>query len=242
MIRILTLANKPNYLPDAIASVLTQTRKDIIHVIGFDSARLDWGDRYPPAVFYNEETCRAPMQDYIMFLADDDILLPNCVEDLAGFLDTHPDKSCVYGRAFLVLWQPGQEPHPLYSLPRKELPVYCAERLPWCKIGSGMVMIRRSIFEEIEYPWMPEDAASKVARTCDGALLNAITEIASIYPIGAHVLTVRVTPRSAHHYCTDTRKLANRDWHETKKYDQVVDIRQEWPPAEWPPVWARPKE
>lgn len=215
MIRILTLSNKPKYLPDAINSVLSQTRRDIVHVIGFDSERSDWGDRYPPAVFFNEEARKADKGDYIAWLSDDDILLPNYVELLAGFLDDYPYISAVYGRARIVLYDYEKEKTELYSIPQDGLPIYNGANLPCRKIGSGNTMVRREVFDRLKWPWATESADSARARVSDGELLNEIAKITPIHPLGAFVVVInRITPQSAHQYCTSYGAVGRRDWRE----------------------------
>jgi len=217
MIRIITLSNKPDYLPDAIASVLAQTRKDLIHVIGLDSARYDWGKRYAPAVFYNRETRNAHAEDYILWLSDDDLLQPRCVELLAGFLDIHSGIDCVYGRMEGINYRPGHQPsHRTYYPTSETLPIYDMHTLPLCKIDGGQLMVRRSVFERIKYPWMPEDHAH--APACDGYLLNNIARVTPIHPLDTDTIIAihRFTPQSAH--VSFARPVDSK--HVVRKYDQ----------------------
>jgi len=227
MIRILTLSNKPDYLPEAIASVLAQTRKDIFHIIGLDDGSRDWGDRYPPGVFYSEEARRAPMQDYIAWLSDDDLLLPNFVEVLAelpnfvevlaGYLDAHPRVHCVYGKSRVELTAPGQEPKLKMVLPKRMygMPRFGHDNLPGFKLDSGQFMIRRSALERVPYPYAPPTDP----RRDDGYLLNNIARHVAFWPVDVVVMINRVTPRSSHRRNVGG-KYVGHDWRKMPKYGQ----------------------
>jgi glycosyltransferase involved in cell wall biosynthesis len=199
MVVILTLANKSRYLKDAIASVEAQTRRDFLHIIELDDGSRDWGGRYPPAVFYNERARTCDPADYICWLSDDDLLLPNYLEDLAGFLDAHPEIDCCYGASeVILLFEDGSAPTPSQWLPRNGWPVYNDEVQPACRIDGGMYMVRRSALDLIKYPYMDEDPHPWRARLTDAHVMNKIANAVGIYPIEKQVMVNRVTPVSAH--------------------------------------------
>lgn len=196
MIRILTLFNKAQLVLEAIASVEAQTRRDYIHFARPDTYRARDG-RYPPAVYYNEMARIAPMEDYISWLSDDDLLFPNYVADLAGHLDAHPEIDCVYGGSKHVLHEPPQEDRLIRNLPQQwPFPLFNAELSPFCQIDGGQFMIRRSGLEKIPYPWYPEDAAS--ASGCDAIFMRKISQYFPMYPIPVFVMTNRATSASCH--------------------------------------------
>lgn len=209
MIVILTLSNKPNYLPDAIASVLAQTRRDLRHVIAIDAER-DWQGCYPPAVFYNEQAKAVDMADYVSWLSDDDILLPNYVADLAGYLDAHPDIHCVYGRSRVEAIVPGRPPVFHRHLPEQGWSVFSAKYLPAYRIDGGQVMIRRSALEAISYPYYPEGYEG--ARACDATMLNKAAIAVGIYPVEKTVMVNRVTPISSHVASRPDGSIGAVDW------------------------------
>jgi glycosyltransferase involved in cell wall biosynthesis len=199
MIVILTLANKPKYLPEAVASLDAQTRRDFRHVLRLDDGSRDWEGRYPPAVFFNEQAYICNQDDYIYWLSDDDLFLPNCLADLAGYLDVHPEIGCCYGGSRVeLLFEDGSPSAPPQVLPAEGWPIFDAGFLPGCRIDEGMIMVRRSVLGQIEYPWMDEDPHPWRARLTDAHVMNKIAVAVGIYPIEKQVMINRVTPISAH--------------------------------------------
>lgn len=196
MIRIITLSNKPDYIPEAVASVMAQTRRDYEHTVEMDFHR-NWHDRYPPAVMYNEWVRLAPQDAYISWLSDDDLLLPNYVADLAGCLDEHPEFGCVYGGSTHIIHEPPNPDRVIRNLPC-EWPflVLHAGFTPGYKIDGGQFMIRRSALEKIPYPWYSE--STEGAGVCDADFMNKIVQYLPIYPVQAFVMVNRATPKSSH--------------------------------------------
>lgn len=195
-IKIITLSNKLDYLPQAVASVKTQTRK-CTHIILEDTG--EWDGRYGPAVFYNEEAKKAKPGDYVAWLSDDDLLLPDYVEALAGALDEHPEWSAVYGRSLHIDyslehgWTTIRRPLP----ESPEMPIYTADRLPLGKIDGGQFMVRRSALDEIEYPYAPEEV-NEWTRVSDGLLMNKLAVACGFYPVPRIIMLNRTTPISGH--------------------------------------------
>ena len=205
MIVIITLANKPKYLSDAIASVEAQTRRDFRHVVQMDEG-IGWGGRYPPAAFWNETAKAANPGDYICWLSDDDLFLPNYIEDLAGYLDANPEIACCYGGNLVEVWGEGGKIMDAESLPREGYVVYNSGWLPACRIDGGQFMVRRSALDLLEWPWCPEEASddptisamSLPSRYCDAIYMNKIANAVGIYPIKKPVMIQRRTPLSGH--------------------------------------------
>ena len=205
MIVIVTLANKPKYLPDAIASVEAQTRQDFRHVIQVDEG-IDWDGRYPPAAFWNETAKEADPEDYICWLSDDDLLLPNYVEDLAGHLDTHPWIDACYGGSQVEVWDENGKVQDAEFLPYGGYNVFNSNWSPACKMDGGQFMVRRSALDSLPWPWVPEDTTKDPnahpitvqERYCDALFMNKIANAVGIYPIGKQVMVNRRTELSGH--------------------------------------------
>jgi hypothetical protein len=211
MLTLLTLANKPDYLEDAVASVKAQTRA-CQHIIQMDDGRRDWGGRYPPAVFFNEEAAKLPLSDYVGWLSDDDILAADFVEVMAGYLDRHPQVMAVYGLSEHILYNlQTRQAHSMRVLPRAYRGVFDRLVSPYGKLDGGQVVVRRSALEMLAYPWMPE-TGDATARFCDGAFLQTLASVFGIYPATAEVIMQnRTTPRSAHTQNRGGRRIAV-DW------------------------------
>lgn len=206
MIIIITLWNKPEYIEQAIQSVVGQTRKDWVHVLQHDHKSLDWGGRYPPAVFWNEKMRAAAPDDYVCWLSDDDLLLPNYVEDLAGYLDAHPQIACCYGGSQVVVLDDEGNTTDAEFLPHGGYKIFSKLWSPGCKIDGGQFMIRRSALDVLEWPWVPEvmsrdpavPAIALPSRYSDAKFMNKIAYAVSIFPVEKQVMINRRTPLSAH--------------------------------------------
>jgi len=210
MIRIITLYNKPDLVKEAIASVEAQTRRDFVHIVQEDKGR-DWGDCYPPAVFFNEQAWIAHPEDYLCWLSDDDLFLPNYVADLAGYLDANPALGCVYGGAEQYLCMPPAEPRFHRAFLAEQ--VFDRRHEAAGVIDGGQIMVRRSILDRISYPYAPE---KEMARCSDGVLMNKIATVAGIYPVKTLVLRCRTTPLSANVCTTDGLTVTAVEWSERR--------------------------
>ena len=205
MIVIVTLANKPKYLPDAMASVEAQTRRDFKHIVQMDEG-IGWDGRYPPAAFWNEQVEAVGMDDYVCWLSDDDLLLPNYVEDLAGHLDAHQEVDCCYGGSRVENWDEAGKIADAQFLPMEGYVVFSGAWEPSCRIDGGQFMMRRSALEAIPRPWVPEGITidpnahpiTMQERYSDAIFMNKVAWIFGIYPIGKQVMINRSTELSGH--------------------------------------------
>jgi hypothetical protein len=177
---IMCVTNKPDYVVDAIASVEAQTSPEWdLHLI--HSEDRDWGGRYPPAVWFNECLEKISLRDYVCWLSDDDLKLPNFVADLGGYLDSHPDVGACYGPICWAIYEAGvgYTAHdvgrfPIGGLKRQ----FDRATSPYCKLDAGQVLMRRSIFQKISKPWWPEEMES--FNTSDGRLFVKVAEVTPI--------------------------------------------------------------
>lgn len=192
---ILTLANKPRLLLEALASVQAQTRRDFRHVVHLDHGRWPAGV-YPPSAFFNEHAESAAPQDYVAWLSDDDVWQPTYLETLAGYLDAHPEVDACYGGTRVVRYNPATGDGGLL----REIPaehVFDAERSPVGQIDGGQVLLRRSLLERLPRPWGPETLVE--CNRADGHFLERVAALTPIVPVvGSWVMANRVTPLSSH--------------------------------------------
>lgn len=191
----ITLANKPALLLDALMSVARQTRRDVQHVVEFDCGQYGAGI-YPPAVAFNRIVSeRSRPDDYVAWLSDDDVWEPTYVEQLAGYLDTHPDVGACYGGTRIVAYEPGQPERPIRDIPAER--AFTVGAWPSCQIDGGQVLVRRSVLNRLAAPWVPETLAD--CHTSDGSFLNRVASVTPIVPVvGSWVMRNRQTPESAH--------------------------------------------
>lgn len=192
---IVTLANKPALLLDALASVAQQTRRDFQHVVHLDHG--DWpSDVYPPARLMNAVIAeRSRPDDYLAWLSDDDVWESIWLETLAGFLDANPDVGACYGGSRIVAYEPGTPERFIRDLPAFQ--TYDATFEPSCKIDGGQILVRRSVLNRIAAPWVPEGLND--CNIADGAFMNRIAQVTPIVPVvGSWVMRNRQTPLSSH--------------------------------------------
>ena len=194
---IITLANKPVLLRDAIESVKNQFRK-CEHVWKIDDGSYRERGLYPPAAYYNEIAIQCDKDDYIAWLSDDDILYPCYAEFLGEHLDRFKCCGSVYGFSNHVIMQPdGTTRHyrtlPIDCIPRK----YDNDHQPGGMIDGGQVMVRKSTLDAVGYPYTPQGIQAD-NRTNDAILINRIAAVAPMHGIKEYVMENRTTAQSAH--------------------------------------------
>ena len=212
-VKILTLSNKPNLLKEARASVKAQTRK-ATHVVMVDKGR-DWGGRYPPAVYYNEAAQACGMGDYISWLSDDDLLMPNYVETLAGYLDDHPDAGACYGFSEHWIYDAEGMGRKYRILPPDGIcHTFAVGGIdPLGVIDGGQFMVRRSVLDAVGYPYVPENSEPSIARLSDGLLMRRIAACCGIVPVGPiFILQNRTNPWSSHCIPSSNGGIDAADW------------------------------
>lgn len=194
-ILILTLSNKPHLLPDAIRSVQEQTRtRDVRHIVEVDDGSRDWGGRYPPNVFWNEQLVKAQPDDYVIFLSDDDLLLPTAIQELASCLDSHPQVNASYGAGDMYLYEPGKPDKFFMHVPAER--DYDGSHSLAGLVGSGMCMYRARCWETVG-PW-PEAGDDRTPLS-DGDYFTQLARLCGgIKAVHATVVYTRITRWSAH--------------------------------------------
>lgn len=220
---ILTSHRKPT-LPDAIESLLAQTRQDF-RIVVMDSGQ--WGDdeaamraafkRYanhtkiewhftgePPD--FNRQACAFAVAtntairsfvtgSYVNFAYDDDIYYPRYYEVAAGFLDQHPEALAVWYSADRLSMSPNGAITQVGRIEANE-----PKTGGWdCHVDGAQVMVRSEVFDLIPDPWWPEDAALSSCGHADGIFLEKLGVVAGPVPNIPEVLTAhRSTPWSAY--------------------------------------------
>lgn len=206
---VITLTNKPSLVLEAISSVLHQTRA-AVHVVARDACQ-DWNGRYPPAVFFNDTARLLEYGDYFCWLSDDDLLLENYVQDLAGYLDANPEIMACYGYSRHVIMDNDGLMSVYRTLPDPARPiVFGSGNLPGGQIDGGQVMMRREILDQIEPPFAPE-AIDYACRVNDAIWMDKLAIAWDIYPVDKFVMVNRTTPFSAHTRPAG-RRIEHRDW------------------------------
>ena len=194
---IITLANKPDLLRDAIDSVKAQFRK-CEHVWKIDDGSYRERGLYPPAAYYNEIASQCDPDDYISWLSDDDILYPCYAEFLGEYLDRFKCCGSVYGFSNHVIVQPDGTRKSFRILPTDcTVRTFRKDCLPGGIIDGGQVMVRKTTLDAVGYPYTPEGIQAD-NRINDAILINKIASVAPMHGIGEYVMENRTTPKSAH--------------------------------------------
>ena len=237
---IVTSYNKSGLLPQALQSILNQSFEDwqclIVddnstdgawdvaqHFVALDprmAARqtdLDPSNhditlnRYAHCINLGLAVCDTP---YITYLCDDDLYMPQRLEQMAGYLDLHPEVHAVYGmQALKTLDAAGAE---MEDNGVRSGPAICKDAA--MVVDTSSVMHRRECYEKVG-GW-PEDPAGW--RVGDAFYWRKLNEHWPFYRID-HVTDIhRFNPRSVS-YKID-HKLPLRD----TKYASLFENRSGW--------------
>jgi spore maturation protein CgeD len=142
---------------------------------------------------------------YIVFLADDDLLDPECVEVVCGTMDENSWDAAWFSLRIVQVGGPSLGPFP--DGPASGCfargPGIAAERLLGvggstlidCRVDSGQVVHRTDALDKLEAPYFhePKDGSSNHV---DGMFLQRLGGVVSIHPIGRYLATGRITPIS----------------------------------------------
>lgn len=133
--------------------------------------------------FYNKYTDMAHGK-YVFQFSDDDILLPNCLEEAYKYAESSNVKCCYVGQFWMdchnnnwSVWQ-----HRQYDV------IFNAQYLPRGIIGAG-VFVRKDVFAEIEKPYIPIERST--CPEADGIFLNKLAIKFGIHPVGKTLLIIR---------------------------------------------------
>lgn len=219
---ILTLSyNKPGYVGDAINSVLAQTFGDFIYAVvdnsttektktmevikSFNDSRItlfeeafsdDERKRLPVHVVLHDKYFRELKQqaELILWLADDDILYPNCLEEIDRFFKENADvKACYHGLRLTrmvdgkrtkmgpVGW--GESLNPAC--------VFGAKRSPDGAIDGGQFCFHSSCLDSLSYPYTNCSKADEFH--ADGIFMYKVTRHFPAKPLGKILSEKRAT-------------------------------------------------
>lgn len=142
--------------------------------------------------------------DYVCTFYDDDRWHPTFIEQMAGYLDDHPDQLAVWCSQHRIrLDRDGTET--LIGVIAATGPKRTGE---WdCHVDGGQVMFRRDVLDAIGDPWLPEDPADGVCRHSDGIFLEKLGAVCGVVhplPGGPVLYDHRFTPISTY---TPTSRL-----------------------------------
>lgn len=210
--------NKPRYLKDTITSVLKQTYGDFEHLIvdnsedgsnkeivqSFKDRRLKYffektNDEKRQKVYMPAYVCNKYYQkasgDYIVYISDDDIFLPDCFNLMKKFLDKNPkasicyhNQAIVYALSGFVFWE---------KLVRGSNKVF---RYPFANpkdaLDGGQIMFRKKALVKIGKPYLPQKWDT--ADICDKIFMEKLWRKYQFYPINKVLSIHRVVDETTH--------------------------------------------
>lgn len=203
---VLTLSyNKPTYIADAIRSVLAQTFQDFLYLIVENSTSekaqvmaqvksfVDSRIMLIEEVVSEEEREKSPMNvvlfdkylhflkdkvEYIVFLADDDELLPHCLEEISKYFEENPNEKACYH--WIECVNMATEP-PRFLGRMMEARTFGPDCSPDCVIDGGSFTFHTSCLDSLEYPYC--GAEHELAFHSDGIFMARLTNLFPASPI-----------------------------------------------------------
>jgi spore maturation protein CgeD len=217
--------NKPQYVRDAIDSVLAQTYKDFEYIIlenstdGFtrnivheyDDPRI----RIVDVDFSDDERRRFYVESHlkniyspeakgelILYLADDDFLEPTCFEEHVKEFDANTEQLINF-HGWKITYLGTNKPdddigvHRRYGLN--------TNRRPGRRLDGGAVMFKKPLLADISDPYFK--LRWKDAHISDALFLNRLAQLATFYPINKILHTKRITEVSTHGFVDKSGNL-----------------------------------
>lgn len=212
--------NKPRYIGEAIESVLAQTfsnfkyvivdnstdkRKEVMEVIrSFSDPRIEVYE----VCFDKQIRATQPIVsqlmnkyfphlkrtgEYIKLLADDDLIYPNCLEELNKFFNAHPDvKACYHW----VKWFKMLGDEKVRVGETKSQKVFGIDGSPLCQIDGGTFCFHGSCLDSLPLPYC-NVIEKEDDRLCDGIFMDAVTKEFPAWPLTKYLSERRFTEVSS---------------------------------------------
>jgi len=212
--------NKPDYVAEAIGSVLDQdcgdfelwvlenstddrTRKVIGPLLG--DPRIRYLELDIPAA--QRESCYITSQllntfypraegRFIFYLSDDDLLQPGCVAEVTRFLEEDPARGVCYFSQRQVVWRDGCWQDCLVIAADQPRGTGTQMVTVDCHIDGGQIAYRTSCLRALTQPWFPEDPDPSVARHSDGLFMQKLASFHTFWPLPAELGVKRRSPLS----------------------------------------------
>lgn len=206
--------NKPEYVIDAIDSVLSQTHQDLelwilensndgvtrdvikespwmadtrVRYVEIDFTDGQRNTAYVTSVLCNEYFDRANGK-YIFYISDDDVIDPRCFE-----LMVREDKDVVFHTQKVVKGS-GSE-WGLVSVRAADREIgFGTGIVPDCYIDGGQILFKKECLKHIERPYFETDMFH--AHHMDGLFMNKLAEKYVFYPVNYELSTHRITEKS----------------------------------------------
>ena len=201
---ILLSHNRPYYVKQAINSVLWQTftnyelmivdnstddgtTRRVVESYGqYPSIKIFYEDvsqedRHKQCIvsYLNNKYIDIAQGKYVFFFCDDDILLPNCLEEHWNFSESHDGCHCHSGQLWLQyndgIWTCGNE-HSFHNV------IFNDKISPSCKLTGGAILVRTDYIKELGQPYFRQTNPQHCA-TADAVFFEDLANKHPILPV-----------------------------------------------------------
>ncbi len=211
--------NKPHQVGDTIKSVLAQTFTNFEYIIVENSTILDTKKvirQFPDRrIWYIDEEFTETVRKkyyitslilnkyypqahgaYILFLADDDLLFPDCLKYMVEYLDDNPDKNICYHDQVVMYDQKGKLSFEPLARGYGNI-LRPGEINPLHLLDAGQIMFRKKILKDIKQPYFPLEW--QTAEISDKIFMEKLWQAGhSFYPLKKIGSCKRVFDTSVH--------------------------------------------
>jgi spore maturation protein CgeD len=215
--------NKPQYVADAINSVLGQTFENFEYIIlenstddktkdvvrAFKDSRIkiidvefskEWREKqYAESRLKNIYSPQA-QGEYIMYLADDDVLEPNCFEEHLKEFEVNKNQRANY-HGWRIVYLDSSEPDAIMLGDF----IFGEQHNPRNWLDGGAIMFEKSLLKELPRPYFKSNWFD--ACISDSLFATKLSLAADIHPINKVLHTKRVTKISTHRYVDSTGQV-----------------------------------
>lgn len=138
------------------------------------------GGRACPAAWTQNQVIRAGLLRgrYFTLFYDDDLYLPEFAEQMAGFLDEHPEANAVW----CSQEQQRQEGDGFVTETFRVANCVKVAGQFDCQVDGGQVMMRTSLLGKVGDPWVPEEMEARSCSHIDGLLFERTAVHAGVVP------------------------------------------------------------
>lgn len=134
---------------------------------------------------------------YMCTFYDDDMYEPEFFEQMAGYLDAHPEHQAVYCAENIYAVRENGDFRQTGFLPA-DAPRSGAGNFD-CRMDGASIMWHTEVLDRMAQPWLPEDPAYDICRHSDGIFLEKLAAIVgTVGNIPEVLVKNRATPWSAY--------------------------------------------
>jgi len=169
--------NKPSFIFQTISSVLSQSMGDFEYIIvdnstdievkkvikQFEDRRIrlfeeNFSNKRRKDIYVTSYICNKyypkSKGEYIIFLADDDLMLSNCLSEMTSFLDENSEKNICYHDQFVLYAFDGKNFIEPMVRGNNKVMIF-PENNPKHLLDGGQIMFRKKVLQQIYQPYFP---------------------------------------------------------------------------------------